>query len=182
MTQKPAPPIELRARWRFAVFGITEFLLISAVLWTGRATGLVEFWLERLPGELLTAPFGVSSRAVDWVSYFGLGALLGLAYHRVFRYLGRASWELGVLLGVIQWGFFGIAIAFIERFLTYNFTVLPTYSIFSSIEGFFMGWFILILNCLFGGFMGGIAQKPRRQEKEEVVESPARPRTAHKAA
>jgi hypothetical protein len=51
------------------------------------------------------------ARAVGYAIHIVLGVGIALVYAAVFAGVGRAGWELGAALGVVQAGFFGTAFA-----------------------------------------------------------------------
>ena len=149
------------------MFGAVGFGFASAILAVGRACGIFEFWLEKLPGELLAVRLGPSTDTVNWVVFFVLGGLLGLAYRAIFRVLGHAGWISGAAIGFAQWIFFGIVVALSEPRLPAGISFLPASSPLHSMVGLMLGVFLLSLNCIFGAFIGLMARRSPTETKEE---------------
>jgi hypothetical protein len=97
--RSPYDPLMDWAGW--AVFGLVATAALTAVMTTAQLAGLTRLDLPLVLGTLVTEDPD-RARLAGSVIHLGVGQVFALGYALVFTLLGRATWWLGGLLGLLH--------------------------------------------------------------------------------
>jgi hypothetical protein len=85
----------------WALFGLLATAALTAVMITAQLAGLTRLDLPLVLGTLLTEDPD-RARVAGFVTHLCVGQVFALGYAATFAQLGRATWWLGALLGVLH--------------------------------------------------------------------------------
>ncbi len=85
----------------WAIFGLVATTLLTCVMIAAQLAGLTRLDLPLLLGTLIS-PDPDRARAAGFVIHLTMGQVFALGYAAVFALLGRATWWLGAILGLLH--------------------------------------------------------------------------------
>ena len=167
------PSAILRPRWHFAIFGILAAELVSLPLVAGRGVGLFDFTPEIIPGSLFESIIGIHSGLFEVACYLACGAVSALAFRKVFKFIGHAGWNIGMILGLVLWGLLGLLVALLSPFLTQTPLKLPSEAPDQTLFGMFCFLLTFASHLIFGTLIGASATVPYSAEEAQQDTHPA---------
>ncbi len=87
----------------WALFGLVATAILTAIMIVAQLAGLTRMDLPLILGTIVTEDPD-RARVAGFVIHLGIGQAFAMGYAAAFALLGRATWWLGGLLGVVHAG------------------------------------------------------------------------------
>ena len=162
-----APPSDgMRGVLKFAFvrtfgYGVLGMFLSTGVTAFFRAAGLMQADFIKALGIMIVP---TDRQAIVWVGYSAtmlIGGVCAWLYQPIFRFLRRADWASGMVVGVLHWFSFGLLFGYLSQRFPRMQEFMPMDGPFESLGGFGELLWVLGQYVFYGGFVGASSARSR---------------------